>query len=130
MRTRSISNCSTSLASSDLPSSDLYWQPCSALCCCECASATIGRRMPLCSRPAEQAHAATKLDADAAQAYEIQGICAARAGRPIEARDLLRQSVRREPDNWHFHYVFAVVDANGGNDPRGEALAASSLNPL
>src|SRR3954453_19777405 len=83
-----------------------------------------------CARASEQARAAIDVDADTAQAYEVEGICAARAGRPAQASGLLREAVRREPANWHFHWALAVAEATSGSDPRVEALTANRLNPL
>ncbi len=39
------------------------------------------------------------------------------------------QAVRRDPDNWEFHYSQALVLGATGRDPRDSAARALRLNP-
>jgi hypothetical protein len=63
------------------------------------------------------------------RAYEIQGYCAASAGRTRGAIEAMQKAVERDPDNWEAHYGLAVVQAAAGLDPGQAAREAMRLNP-
>jgi hypothetical protein len=62
--------------------------------------------------------------------WELIAYCDARAGESALAQDAAKAAIRRDPDNWEFHYALALVRAVAREDPRPEAAAALRLNPL
>jgi O-antigen ligase len=62
--------------------------------------------------------------------YELLAYCDARSGEPELAERMAREAIERDPDNWEFRYVLAVVRATAGNDPREALREARERNPL
>src|SRR4051794_34643374 len=83
-----------------------------------------------CTGAAKEGRDATEIDTNAAQGYEVAGLCAGSAGAAEEGVRLLTDAVRTEPGNWHYHYALALVQGRAGDDPRPEAGTASELNPM
>jgi O-antigen ligase len=50
--------------------------------------------------------------------FELLAYCNTRLGEPQLAEQMAREAIRRDPDNWQFHYVLAAVQAAGGQPPR------------
>jgi O-antigen ligase len=65
-----------------------------------------------------------------AEPFELLAYCDARSGEAELAERMAREAIERDPDNWEFRYVLAVVRATAGNDPREAAGEARELNPL
>lgn len=62
--------------------------------------------------------------------YEILGYCdARRRGAGLLGVQMMGEAVKRDPDNWEFHYGLALVRGAAGLDPRPAAEAAHRLNP-
>ena len=61
--------------------------------------------------------------ASQAEAFEVLGWCDARAGQHQLAVAAMRNAQRRDPDNWHYAYGLAVVQALAGEDPRPQRAA-------
>lgn len=61
--------------------------------------------------------------------FELLTYCDIRSGRTVLAERTAAAAVKRDPDNWEFHYVLALAQAAGGQDPRPAARAALSRNP-
>src|SRR3954454_10846542 len=83
-----------------------------------------------CTGAAKEGRDATEIDTNAAQGYEVAGLCAGSAGAAEEGVRLLTDAVRTEPGNWHYHYALALVQGRAGDDPRPEARTAKELNPM
>ena len=61
--------------------------------------------------------------------YEVIALCQTKRGRPGFAVQALAKAVKRDPDNWRYHYDLAAVRGGAGLNPRPELLAALRLNP-
>ena len=65
-----------------------------------------------------------------AEPFELLAYCDARSGKAELAERMAQEAIERDPDNWEFRYVLAVVRATAGNDPREAAREARELNPF
>jgi O-antigen ligase len=65
-----------------------------------------------------------------AEAFAVLGWCDALTGQQQLALAAMRNARRRDPDDWHYAYGLAVVQALAGQDPRPAAAEARRLNPL
>jgi hypothetical protein len=61
--------------------------------------------------------------------YALIGYCDARLGADDLAIRMMRNAVRRDPENWRYAYGLAVVRGVAGLDPRAAADRAVRLNP-
>jgi hypothetical protein len=61
--------------------------------------------------------------------YELLGVCDVTLGTPALGVRQLDQAVARDPGNWEYEYVLAVVRGAAGLDPRPAAARALRLNP-
>lgn len=62
--------------------------------------------------------------------YELIGLCDIRLGADGLAVRMERSAVKRDRNDWEFHYALAIVEAAAGVDPRAAARRAHQLNPL
>jgi hypothetical protein len=60
---------------------------------------------------------------------ETIALCAARRGALPEAEAAARETVSRDPGNWRYRYLLALVVAAGGGDGMPAARTAAALNP-
>jgi O-antigen ligase len=65
-----------------------------------------------------------------AEPQEVIAYCASARLDLGTALGAAQQAVRRDPGNWRYHYVLALVQAARGEDGLPEARAAQALNPL
>lgn len=81
--------------------------------------------------PAAESAARSATDALPArpEAYQILGYCALHDGTPARGIGELQSAVKRDPDNWEYHYSLAVMLAAAGQDPRPEIRRAQQLGP-
>lgn len=64
-----------------------------------------------------------------AEPWELIAYCDVRLGQPELAVGAAEAAVRRDPDDWEYHYALALVRGAVGSDPRREAAEALRLNP-
>ena len=64
-----------------------------------------------------------------AEPWELIAYCNVRLGQPQLAIDAADAAVRRDPDNWEYHYTLALVRGAARKDPRKAAAEALRLNP-
>ena len=65
-----------------------------------------------------------------AEPWELIAYCDVQLGQPKLAIGAAEAAVRRDPDNWEYHYALALVRGADRQDPRAEAAEALRLNPL
>ena len=65
-----------------------------------------------------------------AEPWELIAYCDVRLGQPKLAIGAAEAAVRRDPDNWEYHYALALVRGADRQDPRPAAADALRLNPL
>jgi hypothetical protein len=82
-----------------------------------------------CQTAHRQAVRSLRVFATRSEPYEILAYCNLRNGAPRQALEAMREALRRDPDNWGYHYGMAVALAANGKDPRREARLARKLNP-
>lgn len=61
------------------------------------------------------------------QPYEVIGYAQLRRDRPTAAVTAMRSAVKRDPDNWRFHFGLALAQMAAGADARPEARRAVQL---
>ena len=64
-----------------------------------------------------------------AEPWELIAYCDVRLGQPKLAIGAAEAAVRRDPDNWEYHYALALVRGAAREDPRQAAADALRLNP-
>ena len=64
-----------------------------------------------------------------AEPWELIAYCNVRLGQPKLGIDAAEAAVKRDPDNWEYHYALALVRGAAGEDPRSAAADALRLNP-
>jgi tetratricopeptide (TPR) repeat protein len=64
-----------------------------------------------------------------AEPYEILGYCDIDADKPQLAIATMDKAVSLDPNNWIYRYGLAIMKAAAGQDPRGAARKALSLDP-
>ena len=64
-----------------------------------------------------------------AEPWELIAYCDVRLGQPKLAIGAAEAAVRRDPDNWEYHYALALVRGAAREDPRAAAADALRLNP-
>jgi HAMP domain-containing protein len=64
-----------------------------------------------------------------AEPWELIAYCNVRLGQPELGIDAAEAAVKRDPDNWEYHYALALVRGAAGEDPRPAATDALRLNP-
>jgi len=64
-----------------------------------------------------------------AEPWELIAYCDVRLGQPELAIGAAEAAVRRDPDNWEYHYALALVRGAAREDPRRAAADALRLNP-
>jgi len=64
-----------------------------------------------------------------AEPWELIAFCDVRLGQPKLAIGAAEAAVRRDPDNWEYHYALALVRGAAREDPRRAAADALRLNP-
>ena len=64
-----------------------------------------------------------------AEPWELIAYCNVRLGQPKLGIDAAEAAVKRDPDNWEYHYALALVQGAAGEDPRPAAADALRLNP-
>jgi hypothetical protein len=65
-----------------------------------------------------------------AEPWELIAYCDVRLGQGKLAVDAAQAAVRRDPQDWEYHYALALVRGSQRLDPRREAATALRLNPL
>jgi O-antigen ligase len=65
-----------------------------------------------------------------AEPYELLSYCDARLGLSRLSIAAMQNAIKRDPDNWEFHYGLGIVRAAAGLDPRPALRDARRLNPL
>ena len=64
-----------------------------------------------------------------AEPWELIAYCDVRLGQAKLAIGAAEAAVRRDPDNWEYHYALALVRGAAREDPRRAAADALRLNP-
>jgi O-Antigen ligase len=64
-----------------------------------------------------------------AEPYQMLAYCDVREGFPRLAISQAREAISLDPQNWHYTYSLALMQAAAGLDPRPEARRALALNP-
>ena len=82
-----------------------------------------------CRSATEAASSSISILGNQAQAYEILSYCDVRADKPQLAVTTMGKAVSLDPNDWNYHYGLAIMKAAAGQDPRGAARKALSLNP-
>lgn len=83
-----------------------------------------------CTRSADTALASISYLSVRPQPFELLAYCDVRAGLSDLAVRSMRKALTRDPANWEYHYGLALVRGAAGLDPRPQAAAALTLNPL
>jgi HAMP domain-containing protein len=65
-----------------------------------------------------------------AEPWELIAYCDVRLGQGKLAIGSAEAAVRRDPEDWEYHYALALVRGSQREDPRAEAARALALNPL
>jgi hypothetical protein len=82
-----------------------------------------------CAAAIDLALAASEAADTRPEPFEVLGFCNSRLGQGDLARAALASAIRRDPENWEYHYGLALVRAADGLDPRESAQRALELNP-
>ena len=82
-----------------------------------------------CQTAIDQALSATSALSARPEPYAILAFCDVRLGKLELADRMMRNAIDRDPDNWIYHYGYALVLASQGQDPREEIAEARRLNP-
>ena len=82
-----------------------------------------------CRSATEAASSSISILGNQAQGYEILSYCDIRADKPQLAVTTMDKAVSLDPNDWNYHYGLAIMKAAAGQDPRGAARRALSLNP-
>jgi hypothetical protein len=61
--------------------------------------------------------------------YQVLGYCDVFADKPKLAIAAMNKAISLDPNDWHYRYGLAIMKAAAGQDPRGAARKALSLNP-
>ncbi len=61
--------------------------------------------------------------------YEVLGYCDVDADKPQLAIAAMHRAISLDPSDWKYRYGLAIMKAAAGQDPRGAARKALSLNP-
>jgi hypothetical protein len=82
-----------------------------------------------CRSAIEAASSSISILGNQAQAYEILSYCDIKADKPQLAITTMAKAVSLDPNDWNYRYGLAIMKAAAGQDPRGAARKALSLNP-
>jgi O-Antigen ligase len=82
-----------------------------------------------CRSAIEDASSSISILGNQAQAYEILSYCDIKADKPQLAITTMAKAVSLDPNDWNYRYGLAIMKAAAGQDPRGAARKALSLNP-
>ena len=82
-----------------------------------------------CPAAESAARSATNALSGRPEAYQVLGWCALHDGDPARGIRELQSAVKRDPNNWEYHYSLAVMRAAAGQDPRPEIRKAEQLGP-
>lgn len=82
-----------------------------------------------CRSATEAASSSISILGNQAQAYEILSYCDIRADKLQLAITTMAKAVSLDPGDWDYRYGLAITKAAAGQDPRGDARKALSLNP-
>lgn len=82
-----------------------------------------------CDEAIRSAQAASDVNGQRPEPYQVLAACSARAGDPETALAQMRQALATDPDNWRLVYNVAVLRALSGKDPRPTMRQARQLNP-
>jgi hypothetical protein len=82
-----------------------------------------------CRSATEAASSSISILGNQAQAYEILSYCDLRADKPQLSVTTMNRAVSLDPSDWNYRYGLAIMKAAAGQDPRGAARRALSLNP-
>jgi Flp pilus assembly protein TadD len=83
-----------------------------------------------CARADQLAQHSIAVLATRAPPWQIEALCAVRAGRYRLAQARLRAGLEQDPGNWQLHAALAATTAAAGSDARTPAAIALRLNPL
>ena len=61
--------------------------------------------------------------------YQVLGYCDVLADKPRLAIAAMNKAISLDPNDWNYRYGLAIMKAAAGQDPRGAARKALSLNP-
>ena len=82
-----------------------------------------------CQTAINQALSATSALGARPEPYAILAFCDVRLGKLELADRMMRNAIDRDPNNWVYHYGYALVLAAQGQDPREAIAEARRLNP-
>jgi hypothetical protein len=82
-----------------------------------------------CRSATDAASSSISILGNQAQPYEILSYCDVRADKPQLAITMMDKAVSLDPNDWNYRYGLAIMEAAAGQDPRGAARRALSLNP-
>jgi hypothetical protein len=82
-----------------------------------------------CDTAIDEALASTSALGARPEPYAVLAFCDVRLGKPALANRMIRNAIDRDPDNWVYHYSYALVLAANGEDPREAIAEARRLNP-
>lgn len=83
-----------------------------------------------CTRADQLARQSLDILGTRAPPWQIEALCAVRAGRYPLAVTRLRDGLAQDPRNWQLQAALAASTAAAGEDARRQAAAALRLNPL
>ena len=83
-----------------------------------------------CARANQLARHSVAILPNRAPPWQIEALCAVRAGRYRTAQARLRAGLAEDPNNWQLRAALAATAAAAGSDARTQAAAALRLNPL
>ena len=92
-------------------------------------SAMSSLRAGQCGRAINRAASAIDTLAIRPEPYRVIAICQSLRGHNLLAVQAMQKAVKRDPDNWTYHYELAVLQGGAGKDPRAQLETANRLNP-
>ena len=82
-----------------------------------------------CARADKLAQSSLQILGTRAPPWQIEALCAVRAGQFTRAQTDLRRGLATDPEDWQLEAALAAATAAAGSDARAEAAVARRLNP-
>jgi Flp pilus assembly protein TadD len=82
-----------------------------------------------CARADQLAQRSIEILGTRAPPWQIEALCAVRAGQFARAVTDLRRGLAKDPEDWQLQAALAAATAAGGSDARAEGAVARRLNP-
>ena len=74
-----------------------------------------------CDEAISAARSSISAQGNRPEPFQLEAYCQVRQGQPDLAAQTIRAAIKRDPDNWRYHYALALAQGLAGTDPRAEA---------